>query len=432
MELAYTPQENAFREEVRGFIRANLPADIQDKVLNGKHMGREDFLRWHRALHKKGWVAPNWPVENGGTGWTPVQRHIFEDEAAEAGAPPVIPFGVTMCGPVVIRFGSDWQKQYFLPRILSAEHVWCQGFSEPGSGSDLASLRTKAVREGDDYIVNGQKIWTTSAHFADWIFNLVRTDPNAKKPQEGISFLLIDMKTPGITVRPIVTMDGGREVNEVFFDNVRVPAKNLVGEENKGWTYAKFLLGNERTGIARVGASKRELKRLKEIATQEQDGGRPLVASPRFRDKIAVARGRADGAGDHQSAHDRIDARRQGAGRRELVPQDQGLGDPATSDRARHGSRRPLRHAVPARSARGRLERGADRPRLRRAAGAALFQLPQDLDLWRLERDSKECHRQDVAGIVRGTLHGRGASFDKLKMRCDRAPQNRYARLEIP
>ncbi len=287
MELAFTPEEQKFREEVRRFVRENLPKDVQDKVLNGKPMGREDFLRWHRLLHKRGWVAPNWPTEHGGTGWTPVQRHIFEDEIAEAGAPPVIPFGVTMCGPVIIRFGDDWQKQYFLPRILSGEHVWCQGFSEPGSGSDLASLRTRAVREGDHYVVNGQKIWTTSAHFADWIFMLVRTDPQARKQQEGISFLLIDMKSPGITVRPIVTMDGGREVNEVFFDNVTVPAKNLVGEENKGWTYAKFLLGNERTGIARVGASKRELRHLKEIASKEQEGGEPLIANPRFRDKIA-------------------------------------------------------------------------------------------------------------------------------------------------
>jgi alkylation response protein AidB-like acyl-CoA dehydrogenase len=286
MELAYTREEQAFREEVRSFVRDNLPADVQDKVLNGKKMGREDFLRWHRALYKKGWVAPNWPVEHGGTGWSPVERHIFEDECAEAGAPPVIPFGVTMCGPVIIRFGNDRQKKFFLPKILSGEHVWCQGFSEPGSGSDLASLRTKAVREGDNYIVNGQKIWTTSAHFADWIFNLVRTDPAAKK-QEGISFLLIDMKTPGITVRPIVTMDGSAEVNEVFFDNVKVPVENLVGEENKGWTYAKFLLGNERTGIARVGASKRELKKLKEIAAGEQADGAPLIANPRFRDKLA-------------------------------------------------------------------------------------------------------------------------------------------------
>ncbi len=288
MELAFTPEEQKFRDEVRSFIRDNLPADIKDKVLNGKTMGREDFLRWHRLLYKRGWVAPNWPVEHGGTGWTAVQKHIFEDEIAEAGAPPVIPFGVTMCGPVIIRFGSDWQKSFFLPKILSGEHVWCQGFSEPGSGSDLASLRTKAVREGDHYIVNGQKIWTTSGHFADWIFNLVRTNPNAKKRQEGISFLLIDMKTPGITVRPIQTMDGGREVNEVFFDNVKVPAQNLVGEENMGWTYAKFLLGNERTGIARVGASKRELKHLKEIAANEREGGRPLIESPRFRDKLVA------------------------------------------------------------------------------------------------------------------------------------------------
>src|SRR5579885_3259390 len=289
MELAYTKEEQAFREEVRSFIRANLPADIQDKVLNGKHMGREDFLRWHRILHKKGWVAPNWPVEYGGTGWTAVQRHIFEDEIAEAGAPPVIPFGVTMCGPVIIRFGDDWQKQYFLPRILSGEHVWCQGFSEPGSGSDLASLRTKAVREGDHYIVNGQKIWTTSAHFSDWIFNLVRTDPNAKK-QEGISFLLIDMKTPGITVRPIVTMDGGREVNEVFFDNVKVPAKNLVGEENKGWTYAKFLLGNERTGIARVGTGQRIFADLAAAAAELPTEDGRLADDAEFRAAMHTAK----------------------------------------------------------------------------------------------------------------------------------------------
>jgi alkylation response protein AidB-like acyl-CoA dehydrogenase len=288
MELAYTPDEQVFREEVRRFINDNLPANIKDKVLTGKSLGREDFLRWHRILYRRGWVAPNWPKEYGGADWSPVQRHIFEEEAAEAGAPQVIPFGVTMCGPVIARFGSEWQKSYFLPRILSGEHVWCQGFSEPGAGSDLASLKTRAQREGDHYVVNGQKTWTTLAHIADWIFNLVRTNPGATKTQEGISFLLVDMKSPGITVRPIVTLDGGREINEVFFDNVRVPAENLVGEENKGWTYAKFLLGNERTGIARVGASKRELKRLKEIAGSERDGGRPLIESPRFRDKIAA------------------------------------------------------------------------------------------------------------------------------------------------
>src|SRR6266404_9902501 len=292
MELAFTPEEQAFRAEVRSFIRDNLPADIQDKVLNGKHMGREDFLRWHRALHKRGWVAPNWPVEQGGTGWTPVQRHIFEDEAAEAGAPPVIPFGVTMCGPVVIRFGNDWQKQFFLPRILSGEHVWCQGFSEPGSGSDLASLRTKAVREGDHYIVNGQKIWTTSAHFADWIFNLVRTSTEGKQ-QEGISFLLIDMKTPGIKVDPIYLVDGTRtpgrhEVNQVFFTDVKVPVENRVGEENKGWTYAKYLLEFERGGQAHGPRLRKAYRHLETMAASQLDGGAPLSDNPAWREKMAA------------------------------------------------------------------------------------------------------------------------------------------------
>jgi alkylation response protein AidB-like acyl-CoA dehydrogenase len=287
MELAYTRQEQDFREKVRRFISETLPAEIKEKVLNGRQLRREELMRWHRLLHEKGWVAPAWPVEYGGTGWTPVERNIFDEETAEAGAPPVIPFSITMCGPVIIRFGNDWQKSFFLPRMLSGEHVWCQGFSEPGSGSDLASLRTRAVRQGDYYIVDGQKTWITLAHIADWIFCLVRTDPQAKK-QEGISFLLIDMKTPGVTVRPIATMDGGHEINEIFFDGVKVPAKNLVGEPNNGWTYAKFLLGNERTGIARVGASKRELRRLKEIAAREREGGQSLIASPRFRDKLAL------------------------------------------------------------------------------------------------------------------------------------------------
>jgi len=287
MELAYTDKEKAFRDEVRRFIREQLPSDLRDKVLTGKHLGKEDYLRWHRRLHERGWVAPNWPVEHGGPGWSPVERQIFADEMAEAGAPPVISFGPTMCGPVIMRFGSEWQKSFFLPRILSGEHIWCQGFSEPGSGSDLASLRTKAVRQGDHYVIEGQKTWTTAAHMADWIFVLVRTDPSARKQQEGISFILVDMKTPGITVRPIVTMDGSAEINETFFDAVKVPAQNLVGEENKGWTYAKFLLGNERVGIARVGACKRELTRLKEIAAAEPGDEGRLIDDPRFRDKIA-------------------------------------------------------------------------------------------------------------------------------------------------
>jgi alkylation response protein AidB-like acyl-CoA dehydrogenase len=287
MELAYTPEEQAFRAEVRRFVEENLPADIRRKVLEHKKMAREDFMRWHRILHERGWVAPHWPPEHGGTGWSVVERHIFEDELAEAGAPPLIPFGVTMVGPVIIQFGNEAQKSFFLPKILSGEHVWCQGFSEPGAGSDLASLRTRAVRDGDHYVVDGQKTWTTSAQFADWIFCLVRTDPKAKK-QEGISFLLIDMKCPGVTVRPIITIDGAHEVNEVFFDEVRVPVQNLVGEENKGWDCAKFLLSNERTGAARVGVAKERIRRLKQLARLAADGDRPVIDDPQFREKIAA------------------------------------------------------------------------------------------------------------------------------------------------
>ncbi|MFA5939597.1 MAG: acyl-CoA dehydrogenase family protein [Sinimarinibacterium sp.] len=291
MDLNFTAEEQQFRTEVRAFIDANLPADLSDKVLTGKRMSKEDFLRWHRILHKQGWVAPHWPKVFGGTGWNAVQQHIFSEECADAGAPALMPFGLVMVAPVIMAFGNPSQKDYFLPRILSGEDWWCQGYSEPGSGSDLASLKTRAERKGDPltgtYIVNGQKTWTTLGQHADWIFCLVRTNSEARK-QEGISFLLIDMKTPGITVRPIIMLDGEHEVNEVFFDNVEVPAQNLVGEENKGWTYAKFLLGHERTGIAEVGRSKRKLKRLKDIAAQEHaSGGGRLIDDLRFRDRIA-------------------------------------------------------------------------------------------------------------------------------------------------
>jgi alkylation response protein AidB-like acyl-CoA dehydrogenase len=286
MDLNYTPEEQAFREEVRAFIRAGLPPDISRKVLEHKRLGKEDYVRWQKALYEQGWIAPGWPVEYGGVEWTPVQRHIFDEECAEAGAPRVIPFGVNMVGPVIIAFGSPWQKQHYLPRILSTEDWWCQGYSEPGAGSDLASLKTRAERQNDHYIVNGQKTWTTMAHWADMMFCLVRTATGGKR-QEGISFLLIDMRTPGVTVRPIITLEGEHEVNEVWLENVKVPAQNLVGEENRGWTYAKFLLSHERTGIAGVGASKRELKLLKHIASQERQGGRPLLEDARFRDRIA-------------------------------------------------------------------------------------------------------------------------------------------------
>ena len=249
-------------------------------------MSKEDILKWHRILYKKGWVVPHWPVEYGGTGWTITQRYIWNEENARAETTPLLPFGLSMVGPVIYTFGNEEQKKRFLPGILSGDDWWCQGYSEPGSGSDLASLRTKAVREGDHYIVNGSKTWTTLAQHADWMFCLVRADPNAKQ-QEGISFLLIDMKTPGITVRPIITMDGSHEVNEVFLEEVKVPAENLIGEENKGWTYAKFLLGNERSGIAGVARSKKAIERLKKLAGAELVDGKPLMKTDEFSRKVA-------------------------------------------------------------------------------------------------------------------------------------------------
>jgi alkylation response protein AidB-like acyl-CoA dehydrogenase len=286
MDLNYTPEQLAFRDEVRAFVRASLPHELSRKVIEHKHLDKADFVTWQRILFEKGWIAPHWPVEFGGCGWDAVRRHILEEECAAAGAPPLISFGLHMVGPVIYTFGSPEQKARHLPRILSSEDWWCQGYSEPGSGSDLASLQTRAVREGDHYIVNGQKTWTTLAQFADMIFCLVRTSTTGKK-QEGISFLLIDMHSPGITVRPIITLDGAHEVNEVWFEDVKVPVENLVGEEGRGWTYAKFLLSHERTNIAGVSRSKRELAFLKAIAAKETDGGRPLIDNVRFRDKIS-------------------------------------------------------------------------------------------------------------------------------------------------
>ena len=286
MDLNYSADELAFRDEVRAWLAANLPGDLRDKVAGYAHLSREDLLRWHGILAKKGWIAPAWPKEWGGNDWTVVQRYIFEEECGYAGTPPLIPFGIAMCAPVLFKFGTEAQKKRFLPRIYQGEDFWCQGYSEPGSGSDLASLKTRAVREGDLYVINGQKIWTTLAHYADWIFCLVRTDSSMSKRQEGISFILIDMKSPGITVRPLILMDGGHEVNEVFFDNVKVPVENLVFEENKGWTVAKYLLGHERMNTGRIGASKRELVKLKELARKELKDGKPLIEDVRFQDKL--------------------------------------------------------------------------------------------------------------------------------------------------
>jgi alkylation response protein AidB-like acyl-CoA dehydrogenase len=287
MDLNYSQEELAFRDQVRGWLQANLPADLREKIATYEELTREDLLRWHKILAKQGWVAPSWPKEWGGTGWSVVQRYLFEEECGYAGTPPLIPFGLSMCGPVLLRFGSDAQKKQFLPRIYNGDDFWCQGYTEPGSGSDLASLKTKAVRNGEHYVVNGQKTWTTLGHYADWIFCLVRTDANTSKRQEGISFLLIDMKTPGITVRPLILMDGGHEVNEVFFDDVKVPVANLVHKEGEGWTVAKYLLGHERMNTGRIGASKRELAKLKEFAAQQPKDGKSLMDDPRFRDKLS-------------------------------------------------------------------------------------------------------------------------------------------------
>jgi len=281
MDLAFTPEEQKFREEIRAWVRENLPQDISHKVHNALHLTRDDMQRWARILGKKGWLGHGWPKEFGGPGWTAVQKHLFEEECALAGAPRVVPFGPVMVAPVIMSFGSPEQHKRFLPGIASGDVWWSQGYSEPGSGSDLASLKTRAERKGDKYIVNGQKTWTTLAQYGDWIFCLVRTSTEGK-PQTGISFLLIDMKTPGVTVRPIIMLDGGHEVNEVFFDNVEVPAENLIGEENKGWTYAKHLLSHERTNIADVNRAKRELERLKRIAKSEG-----VYDDQRFRDEIA-------------------------------------------------------------------------------------------------------------------------------------------------
>ena len=281
MDLAFTPEELGFREEIRAWVHAHLPQDISHKVHNALHLTREDMQRWGKMLGKKGWLGHAWAKEFGGPGWNAIQKHLFEEECALAGAPRVVPFGPVMVAPVIMAFGNAEQQQRFLPGIASGDVWWSQGYSEPGSGSDLASLKTRAERVGDKYIVNGQKTWTTLGQYGEWIFCLVRTATEGK-PQNGISFLLIDMKSPGVTVRPIILLDGSAEVNEVFFDNVEVPAENLVGEENKGWNYAKYLLAHERTNIADVNRAKRELERLKRIAKAEG-----VYEDSRFRDEIA-------------------------------------------------------------------------------------------------------------------------------------------------
>jgi pimeloyl-CoA dehydrogenase large subunit len=287
MDLRFTEQELAFRDEVRRVLRSQIPADIRRRVSEGRKLSKEDIVTSHRILHAHGWAVPHWPREWGGSDLSPVMRYILTEEIQRAAVPPPLPFNAQMVGPVIATFGSEAQKRRFLPPTASLDIWWCQGFSEPGAGSDLAGLTTRAERDGDHYVINGQKTWTTLAQYADWIFCLVRTNREAKK-QEGISFLLIDMKSPGITVRPIITIDGAHEVNEVFFDNVRVPTENLVGQENKGWDYAKFLLANERTGIARIGISKERIARARRLARETRAGDGTLWDDPQFRRRVAA------------------------------------------------------------------------------------------------------------------------------------------------
>ncbi len=287
MDLNYSQEETKFREEVQHWLKINLPEDIRQKVIGYQELTKEDYQRWHKILAAKGWSVPHWPVEWGGTGWDMTQRYIYDEEFALAGAPRLPPFGPAMCAPVLLKFGTSAQKEQFLPRIREGDDFWVQGYSEPGAGSDLAAVKTRADRVGDHYVINGQKIWTTLGQHGDWIFCLVRTDPHAEKRQEGISFILMNMNTPGITVRPLILMDGGHEVNEIFFDNVKVPVQNLVFEENKGWTVAKYLLGHERMGSGSVGASRRELSALRVLAQRELKNGKPLIEDLRFKDKIS-------------------------------------------------------------------------------------------------------------------------------------------------
>jgi len=286
MDLTFTPEERAFRAEVREFIRAELPPATRAKMLAGDELTKEEYVVWQGRLSARGWLAPNWPVRYGGTNWSVVQKHIFDEELALGGAPRSIPFGVSMVAPVIIAFGNDAQKAHYLPRILSSEDWWCQGYSEAGAGSDLASLQTRAERDGDHYVINGTKTWITLAQYANMIFVLARTDRTVPK-QKGISFILVDMTTPGVTVRPIVTIDGGHEINEVHLENVRVPVENLVGEEGKGWTYAKFLLEHERNGTAGVAGSFQLLELLKAMAAEQRSAGGRVLDDDRFAEKLA-------------------------------------------------------------------------------------------------------------------------------------------------
>jgi hypothetical protein len=279
MKLQFSAADEAFRLEVRAFVKDNLPADIRRKVELGLRLEHADYVTWFRILEARGWLTPGWPVEHGGPGWNHLQRYIFDEETLLGGAPRIIASGIQMLGPVLHAFGTEEQKRKYLPDIRQSNTWWAQGFSEPGAGSDLAAVRTTAVLEpdGKHFVVNGHKVWTSYAHWCSMMFALVRTDPNANKPQEGISFLLIDMNSPGLTVRPIRMLEGGTDLNECYLDNVRVPVENLVGELHKGWSYGKYLLGHERTGIAGIASCKQQLARARQLAQQQGLGDDPVL-----------------------------------------------------------------------------------------------------------------------------------------------------------
>ena len=289
MNVTFSPADLEFRSEVRRYFESEFPQDILEKQRKAIPLSRDDVVRWHKNIYEKGWAAPNWPKELGGTGWTPVEKYIFADEQARASAPTFLTFGIGMVGPVIYTYGNEEQKQRFLPDILEFNTWWCQGYSESGAGSDLASLKTRADLNGDHYVVNGSKSWNTLGHYADWIFCLVRTNTDVARRQEGISFLLIDMNQPGVTVKPVALLDGEPEVNDIFFDNVKVPVENLIGEEGKGWTYGKVLLQHERTGAAHVAHSKNRLRRLRTLTTEAIGGGTCLALDQIFMRKVAAA-----------------------------------------------------------------------------------------------------------------------------------------------
>jgi len=347
-----SPEDRAFQDELRAFLKT-LPASLTEKVRLARSLDRADYALWHGLLQQRGWFAGPWPREFGGAGWTPMQRHIFDTETALAHAPRVLPFGITMLGPVLQKFGTKAQQDHYLPRILDQTDWWCQGYSEPGAGSDLASLKTRAERVGDEYIVNGQKTWTTLAHQSNWIFCLVRTDPAAARPQEGISFLLIDMASPGVTVRPIVLLDGSSEVNEVFFDDVRVPAGNLVGVENLGWTCAKYLLTHERTGITGIGFAMAALDAVRRMAAAQPTEQGQLAGQPDLCPAPGPDRDRPDGAAHHEPCDAGARGRRAGAGGGKLDAEGQGHAGAAGDQRPDAPRHRPAGHGLSVRGAAG-------------------------------------------------------------------------------